>query len=215
MKGCKFDCRYCRPSFQAKSKRQKHRFEKCYSFVPHEHPERLTASLPRTNEGEFIAVCLSGDISFCTKDYLKQIVARIKEYPGRTFLVQSKNPATFARIPAWPSNVMLGITLETDRDDGYGQISKAPVPSQRFKDFLGIKDARKTVTIEPVMEFDLDRLFGWIQELKPEVVWIGYDSKRSSLSEPPLEKVQAMISRLERTGIEVRLKTIREGRPQA
>jgi len=38
-----------------------------------------------------------------------------------------------------PENTYLLTTLETNRDIGYGEISKAPKPSQRYNDFLGLE----------------------------------------------------------------------------
>ena len=40
-KGCLFNCLYCKPSFQAQAKRQKHKCTQCYNYVPHTHEDRL------------------------------------------------------------------------------------------------------------------------------------------------------------------------------
>ena len=37
-KGCEFDCSYCVPSFQLQAKRQMHRCDACYRYIPHCHP---------------------------------------------------------------------------------------------------------------------------------------------------------------------------------
>jgi hypothetical protein len=71
---------------------------------------------------------------------------------------------------------------------------------------------RKYVTIEPIMEFDLDAMVEWIKEINPEFVYVGYnnlDSKNFHLPEPPLEKTMKLIAELEKI-TEVRLKTIRK-----
>ena len=78
--------------------------------------------------------------------------------------MQSKNPATFNRMDI-PENVMLGITLETNRDALVKAESKAPVPSQRYKDFAAIKHPRKMITIEPIMKFDLDVMCKYIDAI--------------------------------------------------
>jgi len=106
--------------------------------------------------------------------------------------------------------VILGTTLETNRDDLYEGISKAPKPSQRYRDFLEVKHPVKMVTIEPVIEFDEDAMITWIQDLNPCTVWLGYDSRKNHLPEPPLEKVKSLYWELGRRGLSVVLKTIRK-----
>ena len=63
------------------------------------------------------------------------------------------NPATFRRVK-WPRNVILGVTIETNRDDLAMRVSRAPPPSKRFRDFLAVEHEPKMVTHEPIMEFD-------------------------------------------------------------
>jgi len=207
--GCGHDCKYCRPSFQAQLKRRRKNCEKCYQFVPHTHPERLNRSLPKTRYGQFIFTCSSSDIAFCPNDYLEEIVARIKQESHKTFLIQSKDPKTFNRV-TFPDNVVLGITLETNKDGLYEVISKAPKPSQRYRDFIEIQHPVKMVTIEPVIEFDEEVMIAWIQALDPCMVWLGYDSRKIHLPEPALEKVRSLYWELGKKGFTVVLKTIRK-----
>jgi len=100
--------------------------------------------------------------------------------------------------------------LETNRDEGYRKISKAPKPMKRFRDFLNLKWERKVITIEPIMDFD-HWFFDMITYVNPEYVWIGYNSKPKDvqLPEPPLEKTKYLIDKLRAFGIEVRGKELR------
>jgi len=207
--GCRHDCKYCRPSFQAQLKRRRKDCEECYTFIPHAHSERLNRSLPKTRFGQFIFTCASGDIAFCDTDCLAKIIARIEGEPAKTFLIQSKDPRTFNRVK-FPNNVILGITLETNREDLYEGISKAPKPSQRYRDFLQVQHPVKMVTIEPVIEFDEEVMIAWIQALDPCMAWLGYDSRKNHLPEPPLEKVKNLYWELGKRGFTVVLKTIRK-----
>lgn len=204
--GCRFDCLYCRKSFQAQAKRQKHICPKCFTYEPHEHPERLDIGLPETGYMQFIFICSMGDISFCSTEYLEQIVAKIERNYYKTFLIQSKNPKTFKRID-WPKNVILGTTIETDMEYETNRISKAPSPWDRYKDLSEINHDLKMVTIEPIMSFG-NYLFAWIKELNPCMVWIGRDSKRNHLAEPSLEKIQRLHWELSKLNIPVILKRI-------
>lgn len=210
--GCKHDCSYCRPSFQAQLKRRKNQCQDCYDFVPHGHPTRLESHrFPRTGFMQFIFTCSSGDVAFCPKSYLQRIVEVIRQHRDRTFLLQTKCPAALARVE-FPSNVVLGVTLETNRDALAQAVSKAPPPSARVRALADHPHATKMVTVEPVMDFDLDVMTEWIEQIAPSMVWLGYDSKNSGLTEPDLAKVMQLHWELGRRGYVVVLKTIREGR---
>ena len=69
-KGCEFDCIYCKPSFQKQAKRQKQLCDKCYSYEPHEHPERLH----KIPNAEIIFVAGNGDISFANPKFIFKII---------------------------------------------------------------------------------------------------------------------------------------------
>ncbi len=210
--GCKFGCTYCKRSFQAQAKRQKHRCAKCYNYEPHEHPERLAQRLPKTGYGQFIFTCASGDISFCSTEYLEKIVDRMRSEPDKTFLIQSKNPKTFERID-WPNNVILGITMESNQATllfDYSKISKAPPLYNRYRDFSMIKHHAKMITIEPVLDFSIDVMIARIETVKPLMIWLGYDTKKTGLPEPPIEKVRELHWQLSRLGFTVMLKNTKE-----
>ena len=112
-KGCKYDCLYCVQREQAK--RQKHRCEKCYSYEPHMHLERLSEKF---KAGEVVFVAAAGDISFASFDQFATILEVISHYPRTTFYIQSKNPAYFAEYleqkESIEKNVVLGTTIETN-----------------------------------------------------------------------------------------------------
>ena len=211
-KGCFFDCVYCIPSFQKQAKRQKHNCMDCYNYVPHYHHERIK----KIPDADIVFVCGNGDISFCREDYVKDIIQAIKDHnrrkPSKTYYFQSKRPECFESfLNLFRENVIILTTLETNRDDGYENISKAPKPSGRYKQFLKLNYPRKVITIEPVADFDLDIFSGWIKEINPEYVWLGYNSrpKQVNMPEPNEEKVLNLISDLKSHGIMIRGKELR------
>jgi hypothetical protein len=65
---------------------------------------------------------------------------------------------------------------------------------------------RTFVTIEPILDFDVDILSSWMDKIRPEFVNIGADSKGHNLPEPPYEKVLQLIEKLQAYGIEIREK---------
>lgn len=211
-KGCEFDCSYCIPSFQLQAKRQMHNCMDCYHYTPHKHPERLK-TIPGS---EIVFVCGNGDISFCDPDFTREIIASIADHgkrkPGQTFYLQSKEPKYFNQfLSDIPGNVILVTTLETNRDSGYREVSKAPLPSERYEQFRSISYPRKVLTIEPVLDFDLAIFSQWILDLNPEYVWLGFNSraKQVSLPEPTENKVRRLAEKLLRDEIEVRGKKLR------
>ncbi|MGA2309435.1 MAG: DUF5131 family protein [Candidatus Bathyarchaeia archaeon] len=205
--GCEHDCVYCESSFKRQMKRRKKHCLDCYNFTPHFHPERLIRSLPRTNKNDFIFCCDMGDVAFCEPEWMEQILARIEQLHDRTFLIQSKNPSVFSDY-RFPENVLLGTTLETNRDDLYSGMSKAPLPSQRYKAMLNLRHPKKIVTMEPVIDFDVETMEKWVREIGPEVCYVGYDSKKNYLPEPELAKVEVLMKKLSKI-TDLRAKTIR------
>jgi hypothetical protein len=213
--GCRFECVYCKPSFQnliAWIGRMR-KCEQCKNYSPHEHPERLT----RIPKDRAIFVCEDSDISFANPRYMKSIlqVMRTDNIEDRIWFLQSKNPKCLeVYIEFLPENAYLLTTLETNRDEGYASISKAPPPSERYRDFLGLKWNRKMVTVEPIMDFDLDTFTGWLLNIKPKAVFIGYNShpKNVPLPEPEKQKTWKLIHSLEERNIQVLKKEMRDKR---
>ena len=211
-KGCGFDCTYCEPSFQKQSKRQKNLCQDCYKYAPHCHVDRLD----KIPSAKIIFVCGNADVSFCPPDFMQRIVDRICEHnvrsPQKIYYLQSKRPAYFEPfLGSLPGNVILLTTLETNRDQGYREISKAPLPSERYQQFKALKYPRKVVTIEPMLDFDLKVFAKWMLDLHPEYVWLGFNSKPESvkLPEPSEKKVQKFMEKLAAGGLKIKGKTLR------
>jgi hypothetical protein len=234
--GCRYDCVYCEKSFKRQLKRVgrgpdvcqgsvnpfnasiglKGGCTFCYTYEPHYHPERL-GSIPNS---PIVFVYGTGDITFCDLNFVRRTFAAIDNHKPRmvkTYYFQSKNPVCFNQYLGWfkahQDIVILLTTLETNRDEGYREISRAPLPTIRFKDFYELDYPRKVLTIEPVLDFDLDAFVEMVLKLHMqgtlEYVWFGYDSKRCGLPEPSIKKAQEFVDLLQLHGIEVRGKTLR------
>lgn len=218
--GCEFGCMYCGKSFRRQAKRQKRRCELCYEYKPHAHLERLD----RIPSKKIVFACGMGDVAFAEMDVISKIMDKVKDVKGKTFLFQSKDPETFVR---WeregmeiPENVVLGTTIETNMDFvhvvivdtvygmKYEKITRAPHPKKRYESMMKIEHGRKFVTIEPIMNFDLDVMVEWIRDISPEFVYVGYDNHGYKLPEPPVKKTEALIDGISRF-TEVIRKTIR------
>jgi len=64
--------------------------------------------------------------------------------------------------------------------------------------------------VEPIQDFNLDYFTERIIEIKPWAVAIGYDNYDNKLPEPSMAKTMQLIDRLEKAGITVYRKTLRE-----
>jgi hypothetical protein len=163
-----------------------------------------------------VFVCGNGDISFCDEAFTDRIIATIKGHnvrcPYKSYYFQSKRPEYFEKFLAeFPDNVLLVTTLETNRDKDYEAVSQAPVPSVRYHQFRALDYPRKVVTIEPVMDFDPDAFLQWIINLKPESVYLGYNShaQRVGPPEPSEEKLCEFIRALQHSGVRIETKDLR------
>ena len=217
--GCNWGCIYCLKSFQRQLKRVAGNIDciSCFKYEPHYHPERLR----RIPSAPIVFVCGTGDISFCRESFVREIFEAIDNHRPRkkkTYYFQSKDPKCFNKYLDWfntnQDRVILLTTLETNRDKGYEKISKAPLPSKRFKDFLELDYPHKVVTIEPVLDFDYADFLLWFVALDQqkclEYVWFGFDSKKCELPEPTILKAQGFVNQLKLWNIEVRGKSLRE-----
>lgn len=211
--GCGFDCVYC--AFRKITQRFG-ACPDCKSFTPHYHLERLEKGPKKTEGKEFISLCLNGDISFASAEFILRLIKYCEQWHDRTFLIQSKNPARLLDFK-FPYNVVLGTTIETDyRSIGkenvpYSQISKAPLPEARQRAIRRVQNNDVHVTIEPILDFHPDELVSWMKDIPMlKVINIGYDSRPelNHLPEPELRKVEELIMMLE-SFVEVRRKHIR------
>jgi hypothetical protein len=184
----------------------------CSKYAPHVHPERLT----RVPSEKSIFVCEDGDISFAPPSFIKQVleVMRNDTKIGRIWFMQSKNPACFNQyLQLLPENTYLVSTLETNRDEGYENMSKAPLPSIRYRDFLSLDWEKKIVTVEPILAFDLGPFVEQIMNINPKAVFVGYNSapKEVRLPEPSMEQTWELINQLRASGLRVYEKDLRIG----
>lgn len=181
--------------------------EACKKFKPHAHLEVLEKSPPMTKEGEFITMSLTGDIAFASEKELVKMLLYCNTWEDRTFVLQTKNPHIFEPLTDFiKPNMMIGTTIESDIDHG---VSKAPSPYLRFEAMKRL-DCRKMVTVEPILTFNLNVLFKWIQSINPEIVYIGYDSKNNNLPEPTIDETRELIKQLQSAGIDVKEKLMRK-----
>jgi len=140
--------------------------------------------------------------------WIRKVLAWTRGSPA-TFFFETKNPARYYEfLDEFPPNAILSTTIESNRDYG---LSRAPPPEARYEAMTTLPWPRKHVSIEPVVDFDPGPLLGWLRDIEPEMVSVGYDNWNSGLPEPPLEKTLSLIRTLE-DFTRVERKTLRKRR---
>lgn len=159
----------------------------------------------RAGKTIFIENCNDLFAADVPQSFINKILVHCLKWPNNQYVFQTKNPVGYKTTLSnlFPDNCLFGTTIETNRSAA--KISQAPEPIVRYEAMRELK-ARKFVTIEPIMDFDVDRLAIWIFNIEPEFVNIGSDSKGHNLPEPSIEKVRELISILQANKIEVREK---------
>lgn len=150
--------------------------------------------------GNFIFVGSSCDLfaDDVPPEWIIRTLKHCESYPTNTYLLQTKNPSAYSGYAVFVASLerfALCITIESNR--WYGDImGNCPPPKQRAHDFGLIPVKEKYVTIEPILDFDLDEMVSLIKQCEPLQVNIGADSGHNKLPEPSYIKVMALIEEL-------------------
>jgi len=185
---CMHRCKYC----YVKRSPRLARLEK------YKGPTRLIEKeLINLGREKTIFVCSCTDLFgwWVNPKYIHSIIEHCHKYPDNIYFFQTKNPT---RLRNWllklPPKVILGITLESNRDY---HVSEAPCQEERVAAFSEYsEDFKSMVSIEPIMDFDLDKFVLILEYINPSFVSIGADSKKCNLPEPSGEKIKELIEAL-------------------
>ena len=151
--------------------------------------------------GHFIFVGSSTDMwaEDVPSYWIYSVLAQCRRYLGNRYLFQSKNPYHFYNDPFYFNlhlrgiDTIWGTTVETNQQ--YPCMGNAPTPLERQKAMMGLI-GRRMVTVEPILDFDLEVFVELIRLASPEWVNIGADSQGHHLPDPSAEKVEALIEQL-------------------
>ncbi len=190
--GCQHNCIYCWARRMAEG-RLKHHPKYRDGFKPKFFQDELNVKF---KDGDFVFVVDMGDLfgEWVPEEWIVKVIEKTYEFPNTTFLFLTKNPLRYHEfLDMFRDNHILGATIETNRDY---KVTKAPPPEERYEAMKSLKGVRKFVSIEPIMDFDVDVFSRWILDIMPEFVCIGYDNWGNKLPEPPFEKVRDLIERI-------------------
>ena len=205
-KGCQHDCEYC----YVKSKRWNY------------DPGKIFISdtkFPNLGSGRTIFVGHTCDMwsEEVPVEFINKVLWHCTQFTGNKYIFQSKNPTRFltlqpvSELMLWLNNneITLGTTIETNRQELIEKYSKAPDVQIRSASMAMLKEKgfKTFITIEPVMDFDIDDMSYLITSAKPDWVNIGADSKGHNLPEPSAWKLMSLIGEIHHAGIEIRNKS--------
>ena len=181
IRGCLYNCNYCYLS----------------SFLSYEMTPRFQENELKRGLGKnkVIFVGSTSDMwgEWITVDQIEAVMAHCENYPDNTYLFQSKNPRRFKDF-RFPFKTILGTTIETNRQRLIK--SMAPRVAERVEAMATLVAKRKMISVEPIMDFDLEEMVRIVSLIKPEFISIGSDSKKHGLEEPPWKKVQDLTNAL-------------------
>jgi len=204
--GCLHDCTYCWARNLAET-----RLNHMEKYKDGFKPKLVEYELNKKFKDKFVFAVDMGDLfgEWVPKEWILKVIEAIRNSPRSYFLFLTKNPRRYYEfLDFYPKNLVLGATIETNR---IYPVSDAPSTVERYKAMAELPWKNKLVSIEPIMDFDLDVLVQWMKEIKPAIVYVGYDNYGNGLPEPSLHKTEQLIEQLE-TFTRVRKKTLRDPR---
>lgn len=130
-------------------------------------------------------------------EWIHEVLRRCRAKENKYFF-QTKNPARYLDfLFDFPTGSILCTTIETNR--WYPEImGTTPHPELRSGAMNRIEGFEKQITIEPIIDFDLDEMVSMIKWAGALKVNIGADSKHNHLPEPSKEKLLALIEELKK-----------------
>ena len=136
-------------------------------------------------------------------EWINNTIEHCKKFDNR-YLFQTKCPSSYKWFD-FPEKTVLGTTIETNRY--YKELYNENTPPPEYRAYsIGIAGQRypTMITIEPIMDFDLDEFVEMLTEANPTWINIGADSQKHNLPEPSPEKVKQLIEALQCTEIKLK-----------
>ena len=207
--GCRYKCKYCWARELATTKlKNSHRY--IHGFEPMLNEGEFRSKFKK---GDFIFVSDMGDLfgDFMPSDWIRKVLDHVRRFPDASFLFLTKNPFRYNEfLFEMPENAILGATIETNNDQilQTHNLSGAPLPSRRYIAMRDLEWDKKFVSIEPILDFDLETFSAWIEDVFPFLVYVGYDNYSNRLAEPIMSKTLSMIESISENTLVIK-KTIR------
>jgi DNA repair photolyase len=188
---CEIDCSYC--------------YMKRWGKL---NPVRFDEKELKTNLGEGNYIFVGSSCDMFSNSIPDEQIIRIFEYCqgfNNKYFFQTKNPERFSSFDL-AGDVSLCTTIETNRY--YPEfMGNAPHPLKRGYHFSRLSGWSKYLTIEPIMDFDMEEFIEIIEDIDPIQINIGADSGKHNLPEPSKEKTLTLINKLKELDFNINLKS--------
>jgi len=189
---CPHMCHYCyAQNFRFPSLKEK------YSGLPRLYENELKRNLGK-NKFWFVGSCIDLFAESIPVEWIHKTLDHCRQYESNRYLFQSKNPDRIYTLRRFlPPDVVVGTTIETNRY--YRKMGRAPSVAERAWNILQLSllDIKTIITVEPIMDFDVDKLVGIIKAAEPTWVNIGANTNsKVKLPEPSPGKVKDLIEEL-------------------
>lgn len=140
----------------------------------------------------FVCSCFDLFAEQVPRELIRSVLEYLKTFPDNTYLLQTKNPWRLLQFEDWqfPPHLLFGITMETNYERQYTDISDAPSPLVRDFDMEQVFDkfpcVPVLVSIEPILHHDPDKFLDFeVFSHKLSMVSIGYNSSNRKEAQPP------------------------------
>ena len=191
--GCTHACKYCWAKSLADQWGK--------TFEPQIREHFFNDKMP--DDGSWIFVGSMGDV-FCEgvpDDWIMSLLEFIynNKYNNK-FLLQTKNPHSFLafylELEKIKDKIILGTTLETTYETPW---SDAPPTEERAKHLQTMKTGgfKTFLSLEPLSNFDFNKMMKWIVAIDPEAVEIGLENYTKFTTPPPEDKIKNLILNLD------------------
>ena len=189
--GCNFNCSYCWARQLAET-----RLKASYpnGFIPTTHPDRFNRHF---KPNDFVFPVSMGDIAFAPSIVGQVILDHVNKYHETKFLLCTKDPDIFRQVKFHQPNLYLGTTLESNRRFNG---TRAPSVFDRYRWLKDLSHPCKFISIEPVMDFDLNTFVQWILDINPSIVEVGADNYHHNLPEPSADKLNSLLVEIKKFG---------------
>lgn len=175
-----------------------HNCEYCYMKKFSQGKLRFDESVMKTNLGNKNFIFVGSSCDMFAKDTPEQWIIKILDLCNKfdnKYLFQTKNLERLFKLKNYlPPKVVIGTTIETNRV--YPQMGDTVPPIDRSMWLRDFYNYETMITIEPIMDFDLEEFIKLIKISNPKWINIGADSKQHNLPEPQKEKILLLIEEL-------------------
>ena len=177
---CYHDCSYC---YMKRFGKQK--------------PIRLDETEYKTDLGQDNLIFVGSSCDMFARDiphdWIIKTLDRCEKYSGNYYLIQTKNPNNMFKFLYNRNKRIFKTCITVESNLHYTEImGKSPSPIDRTYAYIDY------ITIEPILDFDIDLFISMLESCKPKQINIGADSGNNNLPEPPKEKILELITELKK-----------------